>query len=204
MEIEKLITDDQDVKSVEKAVSKLTDMLGPEETIQYIAVQKMPAVNLIPSSAIITDKRLIFCIPANLGLTTNFIIYSWKDVKEVSFKEEFFGARFTAVPLRGESHTIDYIPKVQARKLYQYSNQNIEPLSEDQRQTDNAVIPESPADQPGSEPVEMPFYESPAPVMQEHEDEITARLQKLKSLYEKELISPEEYESKKTDILSQL
>ena len=36
------------------------------------------------------------------------------------------------------------------------------------------------------------------------EDEITQKLQKLRGLYEKQLITQEEYEAKKADILSQL
>ncbi|HQS04529.1 MAG TPA: SHOCT domain-containing protein, partial [Daejeonella sp.] len=36
------------------------------------------------------------------------------------------------------------------------------------------------------------------------EDELTQKLQKLKTLYEKQLISQEEYENKKAEILARL
>ena len=134
MRIEPFINDEQDPKTAEKVLAKIEDMLTPGEQVVYLAVQKKPAVTLIPDSIVVTDKRLIFCKPGNLGLTTNFEIYSWKDIKEVSFKEEFFGAKFTAVPLTGENLTVDYIPKVQARKLFQFCNQQLERDRELERQ----------------------------------------------------------------------
>ena len=219
MRIEPFINDEQDPKTAEKVLAKIEDMLTPGEQVVYLAVQKKPAVTLIPDSIVVTDKRLIFCKPGNLGLTTNFEIYSWKDIKEVSFKEEFFGAKFTAVPLTGENLTVDYIPKVQARKLFQFCNQQLERDRELERQ--RALEKEKalrPSPQIESKPVieeniqksvdtpVVPVAPSvPVPeIVKSLEDEITQKLQKLRGLYEKQLITQEEYEAKKADILSQL
>lgn len=224
MRIEPFINDEQDPKTAEKVLGKISDMLTPGEQVVYLAVQKKPAVTLIPDSIVVTDKRLIFCKPGNLGLTTNFEIYSWRDIKEVSFKEEFFGAKFTAVPLSGENLTVDYIPKVQARKLYQFCNQQLERGKEIERERslekeksakpqneielkpvigepsqnsfDGPSVPVQPSTQSGT---------IPAPeTAKSLEDELTLKLQKLRGLYEKQLITQEEYEAKKADILSQL
>lgn len=219
MRIEPFINDEQDPKTAEKVLAKIEDMLTPGEQVVYLAVQKKPAVTLIPDSIVVTDKRLIFCKPGNLGLTTNFEIYSWKDIKEVSFKEEFFGAKFTAVPLTGENLTVDYIPKVQARKLFQFCNQQLERDRELERQ--RALEKEKalrPSPQIESKPVieeniqksfDAPVVPDalsvPVPeIVKSLEDEITQKLQKLRGLYEKQLITQEEYEAKKADILSQL
>lgn len=219
MRIEPFINDEQDPKTAEKVLGKIEDMLTPGEQVVYLAVQKKPAVTLIPDSIVVTDKRLIFCKPGNLGLTTNFEIYSWKDIKEVSFKEEFFGAKFTAVPLTGENLTVDYIPKVQARKLFQFCNQQLERDRELERQ--RALEKEKalrPSPQIESKPVieeniqksfDAPVVPDalsvPVPeIVKSLEDEITQKLQKLRGLYEKQLITQEEYEAKKADILSQL
>ncbi len=219
MRIEPFINDEQDPKTAEKVLGKIEDMLTPGEQVVYLAVQKKPAVTLIPDSIVVTDKRLIFCKPGNLGLTTNFEIYSWKDIKEVSFKEEFFGAKFTAVPLTGENLTVDYIPKVQARKLFQFCNQQLERDREMERQ--RALEKEKalrPSPQIESKPVieeniqksfDAPVVPDapsvPVPeIVKSLEDEITQKLQKLRGLYEKQLITQEEYEAKKADILSQL
>jgi len=211
MNFEKFLIDEQDPKAVEKILVKLNDMLTPGEEVLYLAVQKKPAVTLVPDTVAVTSRRLFFCIPGNLGLTTNFEIYSWKDIKEVSFKEEFFGARFTAVPLSGENFTVDYIPKVQARKLYQFSNQQIDRLKaelkqeqylKEQQQRREQIEKETAAQAEIAEPVAFePVAVLPEPEV--FEDEITMKLKKLKVLFEKQLISQEEYEAKKSDILSQ-
>jgi hypothetical protein len=211
MNFEKFLIDEQDPKAVEKILVKLNDMLTPGEEVLYLAVQKKPAVTLVPDTVAVTSRRVFFCIPGNLGLTTNFEIYSWKDIKEVSFKEEFFGARFTAVPLSGENFTVDYIPKVQARKLYQFSNQQIDRLKaelkqeqylKEQQQRREQIEKETAAQAEIAEPVAFePVAVLPEPEV--FEDEITMKLKKLKVLFEKQLISQEEYEAKKSDILSQ-
>lgn len=214
MRIEPFINDEQDPKTAEKVLGKIADMLTPGEQVIYLAVQKKPAVTLIPDSVVVTDKRIVFCIPGNLGLTTNFEIFSWKDIKEVSFKEEFFGAKFTAVPVSGENFTVEYIPKVQARKLYQFCNQQLERLRnlerERQEEKEKALYAQQnqPAEtQPADEIIQaMPSGPTvPVPeIAAALEDELTEKLQKLKRLFERGLITQEEYEAKKAEILSQL
>jgi hypothetical protein len=214
MNIDPFIIDEQDPKTVEKVLGKISDMLTPGEKVIYLAVQKKPAVTLIPDSIVVTDKRIVFCIPGNLGLTTNFEIFSWKDVKEVSFKEEFFGAKFTAVPLSGENFTVDYIPKVQARKLYQYCNQQLESFKNLERERAEEKERSALAQQqildkkPPVEEISQSIPAGPSVVVPEVvaalEDELTQKLQKLKGLFERGLITQDEYEAKKVDILSQL
>ncbi|MEJ7778279.1 MAG: PH domain-containing protein [Daejeonella sp.] len=214
MQIEQYLTDEQDPKTAEKVLGKLRDMLTSGEAIVYLAIQKKPAVTLNPNSIAVTNKRIVFCLPENLGLTTNFITFAWDDVKEVSFKEEFFGSKFIAVPQRGENLAVDYIPKVQARKLYQFCNEQLEKnkeLSRNQEGDDRRPISVN-ADPPDvySSYIEIEEEEKPflqlqnAPPAEETEDELTLKLKKLKILFEKQLITSEEYESKKADILSQL
>jgi hypothetical protein len=225
MRIEPFINEEQDPKTAEKVLGKIEDMLTPGEQVIYLAVQKKPAVTLIPDSIVVTDKRLIFCKPGNLGLTTNFEIFSWRDIKEVSFKEEFFGAKFTAVPLTGENITLDYIPKVQARKLYQFSNQQLDRGREQERERaferEKALRPQNEIEVkpvieenlqksfdgpsvPVQPSVQDPIGTSHPEIAKSSEDELTQKLQKLRGLYEKQLITQEEYEAKKADILSQL
>ena len=211
MSIEQFILDEQDPKTAEKVLGKLNDMLTTGETILYLAIQKKPAVTLIPDCISVSNKRIIFCIPGNLGLTTNFITFPWSDIKEVSFKEEFFGSKFIAVPQRGENVTIDYIPKIQARKLYQFCNEQIERLKETLRAQEvedrtfsvQTPTPAALAEIIDNQPETLATIEEVKPIEQPV-DELTQKLQKLKSLFEKQLITQDEYESKKADILSQL
>lgn len=209
--IDKFLTEEQDPKVVEKILGKLYDLLTTGEEIIYIAVQKKPAVNLLPDSIVVTNKRILYCQPSNLGLTMNFKDISWKSVKEVSFKEEIFGAKFVCVPTHGENIVTDYIPKVQARKLNQSANEQInnyhDSISPKKPETDQPKKADEPEEEKQVEQFSAPLFvdEQPTPVLteteQEEEDETTIKLRKLKSLFDKHLISQEEYEAKKSDIL---
>lgn len=209
MYVDQYLNEEQDPKVVEKTLEKLKDMLTSGEVISYVAVQKKPAITIMPDCIVASNKRIFLCELAKLGLTTNYEIFPWKDVKEVSFKEDFFGARFTVVPLSGENLTVSHIPKVQARKLFQIANEALEKQQEQFRlqeiELKKATAPnalfnkyEDASDLPL--PEELPQGNDKAPPAT---DDLTRRLEKLKTLFEKQLISQEEYESKKNEILSQ-
>lgn len=210
--IDRFLSDEQDPKAVEKVLGKLNDMLTANEELIYMAVQKKPAVNLLPDCIAVSNKRIFYCEPGNFGITMNFKDISWKSIKEVSFKEEIFGSKFMCVPLHGENIVTEYIPKVQARKLYQAAYAQLEEFKEQQRLADleerrssTSPVTINTVPEPKEEPVAL-FSQpvvSAAPV-EETEDETTLKLRKLKSLYDKHLITQEEYEAKKADILDSL
>ncbi|WP_367865306.1 PH domain-containing protein [Pedobacter sp. WC2423] len=212
--IDRFLSDEQDPKAVEKVLGKLNDMLTTNEELIYLAVQKRPAVNLLPDCIVVSNKRIFYCEPANFGITMNFKDISWKSIKEISFKEEIFGSKFICVPQHGENIITEYIPKVQARKLYQAAYEQLEAFKEQLRQTEleekraQQPAPAAPvtplADLPVQEniPAEEPVEAYVAPVVaEEPEDETTLKLRKLKTLYDKQLITQAEYEAKKADIL---
>lgn len=211
MYIEQYLNEEQDPKVVEKLLGKLKDMLTSGEIVTYIAVQKKPALTLLPDCIVITSKRIFLCESAKLGLTTNFEIFNWQEVKDVSFKEEFFGAKFTVIPQNGANLTVEYIPKVQARKLYQLANEALEKRDEEKRLRDldlkkagtPPVMLKPMADEG---PAEAPLKPTEEPVLkpvEEAEDELTLKLKRLKTLFEKQLITQAEYEQKKNEVLSQ-
>ncbi|MCY4780118.1 PH domain-containing protein [Sphingobacterium sp. UT-1RO-CII-1] len=231
MNIDKFLQDGQDPKVLEKIHNKIVDMLTADEYIQYISLQKKPAVTLLPDSIAVSNKRLFLCEFTKLGLATNFEIFTWNDIKDISFKEEIFGSKVTVIPFRGENLTIDYIPKVQARKLYQLIKDALEnvnkPLTTGNIVTEihTSILTETIKPDVTSETIEVeeviePTFEILPPeeekmqllndqaieVEQEQneDDELTQRLKKLKNLYDRQLITQAEYESKKSELLSQL
>ena len=208
MLIEHYLTDHQDPRTAEKVLGKLRDMLTSGEDVIYLAIQKRPAVTLIPDCIAVTNKRIVFCIPENLGLTTAYKTFPWAEVKQVSFKEEFFGSKFITLPQRGENVAIDFIPKVQARKLYQFCNEQLEKVKTFPgfEEKISVLQNENIGDDYASY---IEVVENNIPVINGvkiaiPEDEITLKLQKLKTLHEKQLISQDEYENKKAEILSRL
>lgn len=204
MNIDRYINEEQDPKTVEKILGKLQDILDSGELVTYIAVQKKPAVTLLPDSIVLTNKRIFLCEATNLGLSTNFEIFKWSDLKTITFKEEFFGAKFTIVPTDDENLTVDYIPKVQARKLYQFAKESMEKQQEQERlDQENSPAAETSENRPS---IHHKFKLMPEeePILKEDDDELTIKLKRLKSLYDKQLITQEEYNSKKQELLSEL
>jgi len=231
--IEKFLNEEQDPKTVEKVYFRLVDLLSSGEEIIYIAVQKKPLVNLFPDCIAITNKRILFFTPANLGLSIKFVDFVWKDIVDVYTKEEIIGAIFSVKTTNGAEMAVDYLPKVQGRKLYQYAQERKEVEREARRQRDleqkraesgavqfdnpgrtttaqqvfaaqaPVAAPQIPTPAPVAPPVPTP---APEPVVQQaaapKPDELTEKLKRLKMLFDNGLISQEEYNAKKLDLLS--
>jgi hypothetical protein len=102
---------------------------------------------------------------------------------------------------------VDYLPKVQARKLYQYAQERKENEREARRLRDleekraesGSVQFEAPAIATAYQPAPI-VHEEPAP----KPDELTEKLKKLRTLFDNGLISQEEYNHKKLELLSDL
>jgi hypothetical protein len=229
--IDQFLNEEQDPKAVEKVYLRLTDLLTKGEEIIYIATQKKPLVNLFPECVALTNKRVLFFSPANLGLSLKFTDFVWKDIADVHTKEEIIGAIFSVETISGAETGIDYLPRVQARKLYQYAQERNQMEREARRlrdleekraesgamQFENAlrpaltqaplmqaapvIEPEPVAPLPPPPPIPVP---APAVIVQEapKPDELTEKLKKLRTLFDNGLISQEEYNMKKLDLLN--
>lgn len=126
--LKKILNEDQDPKAIEKITAKLDNLLMSNEEVGYIAVQKKPAVTLFPDSIVVTNKRIILCKPKNLGLSMEFVDYDWSDIEASFVKEGILGADFTFSTKSDLTHTVDYLPKNQARKLYTYAKEQLDLL----------------------------------------------------------------------------
>ncbi|TDP58706.1 PH domain-containing protein [Flavobacterium dankookense] len=126
--LKKILNEDQDPKAIEKITSKLDNLLMSNEEIGYIAVQKKPAVTILPDSIVVTNKRIILCKPKNLGLSMEFVDYDWDDIAASFVKEGILGAEFTFSTKSDLTHTVDYLPKNQARKLYTFAKEQLDLL----------------------------------------------------------------------------
>lgn len=138
--LKKILNEDQDPKAIEKITSKLENLIMSNEEIGYIAVQKKPALTILPDSIVVTNKRIIICKPKNLGLSMDFIDYDWDNVEAAFVKEGILGADFTFTTKTDLSQTIDYLPKNQARKLYTYAKEQLEVLKA--KENTNTISPQ--------------------------------------------------------------
>lgn len=137
-QFKKFLNEEQDPKAIEKITSKLSDLLMKNEEVGYIAVQKKPAITVFPDSIVLTNKRIIICEPRNLGLSMNFTDYTWDNIAATFVKENILGSEFSFNTNTDLSISIDYIPKIQARKIYTYAKEQLDLIK-------NPVILESPA-----------------------------------------------------------
>ncbi len=68
---EHYLSDDQDPRTAEKVLEKLGDMLTSGEAVIYLAIQKKPAVTLIPDCIAVTNKRIVFRIMKKWEIANN-------------------------------------------------------------------------------------------------------------------------------------
>jgi hypothetical protein len=225
--LKKILNEDQDPKAIEKITSKLENLLMSNEEVGYIAVQKKPAVTILPDSIVVTNKRIILCKPKNLGLSMEFIDYDWDDIAGSFVKEGILGADFTFTTKSNLTQTIDYLPKNQARKLYTYAKEQLDLLKnpivtatlveEANFESPNA-IEETETEEVTNFAEIMPIttyssYEEPKleptstasterKLSELSQDELFDKLQNYKKLLDNGLIMQGEYDNYKKEILS--
>lgn len=231
--LKKILNEDQDPKAIEKITAKLGNLLMSNEEVGYIAVQKKPAVTIFPDSIVVTNKRIILCKPKNLGLSMEFIDYDWDDIAGSFVKEGILGADFTFTTNSDLTHTVDYLPKNQARKLYTYAKEQLDLLKNPKVAT--PIVEEVKAEAPIETPVQEEIVEEiqaeeithfaelmptpndvirdtevEAPISEEKglaylsQDELFAKLQNYKKLLDNGLILQGEYDRLKSEILKYL
>ncbi|MBV8327185.1 PH domain-containing protein [Chryseobacterium sp.] len=208
MNLKQFLNEEQDPKAVEKLLEKINSLLTSQESVEYIAVQKKPAMNFSPDCIALTNRRIIFCRPKNFGFSMDFQDYSWVDVADCHIKEGILGATFIMKTVRNNTYMMDYLPKAQARKLYQYAQE----IEEQMRGLRREKELETRRASAGGVTVNnaTPVFTHPQQVQQSHNpmlienEDPFALLQKLKGLMENGIISAEEFEGKKNEILSRV
>ena len=228
--LKKILNEDQDPKAIEKITAKLENLLMSNEEVGYIAVQKKPAVTILPDSIVVTNKRIILCKPKNLGLSMEFVDYDWDDIAASFVKEGILGADFTFTTKSELTHTVDYLPKTQARKLYTFAKEQLDllknpkvvtPAIEEVKQIEPEVKAEEVVEEIATEEVTnfaeiMPattfstFEETKVETQSSTErklsemsqDELFDKLQNYKKLLDNGLILQGEYDNYKKEILS--
>ncbi|SIS84189.1 PH domain-containing protein [Chryseobacterium gambrini] len=208
MNLKKFLNEEQDPKAVEKLLGRINSLLTSQETMEYIAVQKKPVLNLSLDCIALTNRRIIFCRPKNFGLSMDFQDYSWVDVADCHIKEGIVGSTFMVKTTQHFTNMMDYLPKNQARKLYQFAQEVEERMRGVRREKNLETLRASAGGvtvNNATPIITQPqmFQEEKKPLLIENEDPF-ALLQKLKGLKESGVISPEEFETKKNEILSRV
>jgi hypothetical protein len=225
--LKKFLNEEQDPKAIEKITSKLNDLLMKNEEIGYIAVQKKPAITVFPDSVVVTNKRIIICQPKNLGLSMNFTDFTWDEIEGTFMKENILGSEFSFSTKTQIQVSIDYIPKIQARKISTYAKEQLDILknpaaSEEVKAQVPEFMQEEIIEEVETEEVTnyaeiMPAVSNYAELIEENttastekptneltQDELFAKLQNYKKLLDNGLILQGEYDALKKEILSMM
>ena len=217
-QIKNFLNEEQDPKAIEKITSKLNDLLMKNEEIGYIGVQKKPAITILPDSIVMTNKRIIICKPKNLGLSMDFTDYNWDDIASAFVKENILGSEFTFATKTDLTISIDYLPKVQARKLYTFAKEQLDelkngPASTEQTKETTAFAEEVETEEVTdfaeiiptifSNPTSAIETATPEQSLNElSQEELFDKLQNYKKLLDNGLILQGEYDALKKEILS--
>jgi hypothetical protein len=216
-QFKKFLNEEQDPKAIEKILSKLTDFLMKNEEIGYIAVQKKPAITVLPDSVVVTNKRIILCQQKNLGLSMNFTDYSWDEITGTFVKENILGSDFSFATKTDVQVTIDYIPKVQARKINTFAKEQMDILKNGENvslQKNESFVEEVETEEVTDfaeiMPVAPPLFSEmetldktkDRPSNELSSDQLFEKLQNYKKLLDNGLILQGEYDAFKKEILS--
>jgi len=208
MNLKNFLNEEQDPQAVEKLLGRIKSLLTSQESVEYIAVQKKPVFNVSPDCIALTNRRIIFCRPKNFGLSMDFQDYNWVDIADCHIKEGIIGSTFIMKTVSNYINMMDYLPKNQARRLYQFAQEVEERMRGVRREKNLETLRASAGGVTvnNATPIiaqPQQFQHEQKPLLIENEDPF-AVLQKLKGLVENGIISAEEFEVKKNEILSRV
>lgn len=198
LSIKDLISEEQDAKVIEKVLPKVQDYCTSNEEVQYIAVQKKTlGVNFSPDCIALTNKRVIIIRPKSFGLTLEFKDYSWLNIADVHSKEGVFGATITIKTITGQKDSMEDIPKAQARKLYRFAQEMEEQKREERRQRD---LEDKRAVAGGGITINTPTTNAQTTNSEDPMEKLT----KLKAMLDNGILTQEEFDATKKEILSRM
>lgn len=190
------------VSLVDGMCQKVQAILTNQEVIQYVAVQQKPLVNIAPDALIATNRRLIFFRSKLLG-RFEFQDYLWFDLSNAHIQQNLLGSVFTARHVSGQVLSMDYLPKESAAALYRLAQEREEQarMARHQMHVDTIKAGASQVNVQTNVPAAASALSTlPATAA----DDLVGRLEKLKQMTDKGLITQADFEKRKQEILAQL
>jgi len=195
--IERFMADGQDPIMVIKLLERVQGICTKGEDVLYMAVQQKPVVNFSPDAIVLSNRRAIIFRQKILG-RLEFIDVQWLYVANVHMKENILGA---TVSIQGTNHymqAVSHLPKPQARMVYRIAQDMEEQMIEARRQRS---MEETRA---GAMSVTVNnATPTPAPAAASSDDPLRS-LQALYGMHQAGLISEQEFEAKKKDIMDRM
>ncbi len=192
--------EDQDEAAARAIEQRITQILTSGEEILHVAMQNpITALTAAPDAVVLTNKRFIIYRPKFMG-GAQFEDYIWRDLSEARLEEGLLSSTISLKAITGKTLSMTHLHKSAARKVYSLAQdmemrvreeRRLREMEEKRAAAGGVNISGSMASGVGAPP--------PAP-----KDDPVEKLGQLKRMLEGGLITAEEYEAKKKDLLSRL
>ena len=187
-----LLGDGQDPKIIGKAYDRIIDLLTTGEIVEYIAVAMHVPGFHSPDCVVATSRRFMVVRQKIFG-RMSFQDFLWVDLRDAKLREGVMSAEVSFSTTDGQVVKIDYLPKVQARKVYSYCQQREEAARElrRERQLEDKRAAANSVNVTTAQPASL----------QQTADDPIQKLSKLKQMVDAGLIEQDEYNTAKARIL---
>lgn len=190
--------DGQAAAKVREILANIQGILTREEYVEYLAIQSKPMA-MVPDYVILTNRRLIFYRAKLLG-RMDFSDFLWRELYDAKLQEGLLGSSLSMVTAGDQIVSMDYLPKDQARGAYRICQEREEEAAETRRNRRMEEKRSGAASVVTNISAASSTPALPAPVA----DDPVAKLQSLKRMLDAGLITEDEYNAKKMDILSRM
>ena len=192
--------EDQDESATRAVEDRISQILTSGEEILHVAMQNpITAMTVAPDSVVLTNKRFIIYRPKFLG-GAQFEDYIWRDLGEARLEEGLMSSTISLKAVNGKALSMEHLHKGAARKVYSIAQDMEERVREERRLREM----EEKRAAAGGINISGGLPGTVAHTPQPPKDDPVEKLGQLKRMLEGGLITAEEYEAKKKDLLSRL
>ena len=183
---------EQDLNDAADVIGRVQDILLRGETVEYVAVQKRLVHNPVPDALVVTDKRLILYRPQLLG-RIKFEDHSWEELHSPGLEEGLVSSTFRVRTVEDELISLGHLPRVPARRVHALARE-YEERTRGARRLPSVLALDAAPPAPVRVMSRKGVKDSPA----------MSRLRALKRMMDEGLISPREFEERRTEILDDI
>ena len=184
---------------------RFSSLLIPDEQIEHFLVQNSFALKLFPGAVVLTNRRVLFAESNRMQMEFHDVM--WRNLLDAKLKETWTGAVLSFQDVDGRLWGMRNLPKPLARSAYAFA-QKIEELAIEFRRQRALEETRAAARGVAVEAVSPVSYAPPAlaaPSPEEGPSKTASEaLSQLKGLWDSGLISEEEFQAKRSEILARL
>lgn len=192
--------DEQDPAAIKVVHQRVSQILTAGEEILHVAMQNaLTAMTTTPDSVVLTTKRFIIFRPKILG-GAEFEDHIWRDLRDARLEEGILDSKVSLRTTEGLTLGMEHLHKTAARRVYSLAQQMEERMIEERRTRE---MEEKRAAAGGiSIGAAAAAAQHATPAVPK--DDPLEKLSQLKKMLDAGLITQQEYDAKKADLLARM